>query len=101
VKIEEIKWIIRVAKRVVITCKDANKIHDAIKQEIYSKLRLKYWETMKANIIDLGNNEVEVKDIGMVVAIIMIVFAAITWGLSEALIGSLALRYIINEGKKH
>jgi hypothetical protein len=101
VKLEEVKWIIRVAKRIICTCKDANRIHDAIRQEIYNKLKLKQWETMKDFIIDLGNNEVEVKDIGMVVAILMIVFAAITWGISEALIGALALRYISREGNKN
>jgi len=101
VKLEEVKWIIRVAKRIIFTCKDANRIHDAIRQEIYNKLKLKQWATMKDFIVDLGNNEVEVKDIGMVVAIIMIVFAAITWGMSEALLGALALRYISREGNKN
>lgn len=100
VKIDVIKYMLRAARAVVLTCRDVEKLHEAIKQEIRYKLKLKFSDNLKDYVYDLGDNEVEIKDIGMVVAIIMIVFIGLTWGLTESLLGALALRYIANEGRK-
>jgi tetrahydromethanopterin S-methyltransferase subunit F len=98
VKISAVKWIVRVAKVVVLSCAKLKNINPSIVEELRKKLRLKAWESLET--LDLGGSQSEIKDIGMVVAIVMVVVLALAWGLSSALLSALALRWLVNEGKR-
>ena len=98
VKISAVKWIIRVAKVVVLSCVNFKKVNASIVEELRKKLKLKAWESLES--LDLGGSQSEIKDIGMIVAIVFVVVVAMAWGLSSALLGALALRWLVNEGKK-
>jgi hypothetical protein len=100
VKLDVIKWIVRVAGVVVVSCKDFNKVNDGVRYELRKKLRLRSWEGMGDYVVDLGGSEVEVKDVGMLMAIVLIVFVAFAWGLMWGLMGALALRYVVSEGRR-
>ena len=98
VKVSAVKWIIRVAKVVVLSCASIKKVSASIVEELRKKLRLKAWESLET--LDLGGSQSEIKDIGMVVAIVMVVIVAMAWGLSEGLLSALALRWFVNEGRR-
>lgn len=100
VKVEAVKWLIRSANRVVVSCRDIHRINEGVEYELRKKLKLKVHEGMNKYIVDLGKQEVEVKDVGMVVAIGLIVFVAFAWGLTWGLMGALAFRYLVAEGKR-
>jgi hypothetical protein len=98
VKISAVKWIIRVAKVVVLSCVSVKKVSPSIVEELRKKLRLKAWESLET--LDLGGSQSEIKDIGMIVAIVMVVVLAMAWGLTAGLLSALALRWLVNEGKR-
>jgi hypothetical protein len=98
VKISAVKWIIRVAKVVVLSCVSVKKVNPSIIEELRKKLRLKAWETLET--LDLGGSQSEIKDIGMIVAIVMVVIIAMAWNITAGLLSALALRWLVNEGKK-
>jgi len=100
VKIEAVKWLIRSADVVVVSCQDIHRVNEGIEYELRKKLRLKAHEGMNKYIVDLGKQEVEVKDVGMFVAIGLIVFVAFAWGLTWGLMGALAFRYLVAEGRR-
>jgi hypothetical protein len=97
-KVSAVKWIIRVAKVVVLSCASIKKVNASIVEELRKKLRLKAWETLET--LDLGGSQSEIKDIGMLVAIVMVVVLALAWGLTAGLLSALALRWLVNEGKR-
>ena len=98
VKVSAVKWIIRVAKVVVLSCVSIKKVNASIVEELRKKLRLKAWETLET--LDLGGSQSEIKDIGMIVAIVMVVVLAMAWGLTAGLLSALALRWLVNEGRR-
>jgi len=98
VKISAVKWIVRVAKVVVLSCVSVKKVNPSIVEELRKKLRLKPWETLET--LDLGGSQSEIKDVGMIVAIVMVVVLAMAWGLTAGLLSALALRWLVNEGKR-
>jgi hypothetical protein len=98
VKVSAVKWIVRVAKVVVLSCASIKKVSASIVEELRKKLRLKAWESLET--LDLGGSQSEIKDIGMIVAVVMVVIVAMAWGLSEGLLSALALRWLVNEGKR-
>jgi len=98
VKVSAVKWIIRVAKVVVLSCVSIKKVNASIVEELRRKLRLKAWEVLES--VDLGGSGSEVRDIGMIVAIVMVVVLAMAWGISAGLLSALALRWLVNEGKR-
>jgi hypothetical protein len=98
VKISAVKWIIRVAKVVVLSCVSVKKLHPSVVEELRKKLRLKAWEVLET--LDLGGSQSEIKDIGMIVAIVFVVILALAWGISAGLLSALALRWLVNEGKR-
>jgi len=98
VKISAVKWIVRVAKVVVLSCVSVKKVNPSIVEELRKKLRLKPWETLET--LDLGGSQSEIKDIGMIVAIVMVVVLAMAWGLTAGLLSALALRWLVNEGRR-
>ena len=100
VKLEALKWLIRVSKAVVVSCENIHKVNDSVEAELRKKLRLRAWHGWGDYIIDLGRSEVEVKDVGMIVAIVLIVFVAFVWGLTAGLLGALAFRYLVAEGRR-
>lgn len=100
VKVEAVKWLIRVADVSVVSCQDIHKVNESIEYELRKKLKLKPHESMNKYLVDLGKQEVEVKDVGMIVAIGLIVFVAFAWGLTWGLMGALAFRYLVAEGRK-
>ncbi len=100
VKVEAVKWLIRSADVVVVSCQDIHRVNEGIEYELRKKLRLKAHEGMNKYIVDLGKQEVEVKDVGMVVAIGLIVFVAFAWGLTWGLMGALAFKYLVAEGRR-
>jgi hypothetical protein len=100
VKLDAVKWLIRSAGMVVCSCRDVYKIQDGIEYELRKKLKLKAYQGMGEYVVDLGGSDVEVKDVGMIVAIVLIVFVAFTWGLTFGLMGALALKYVVSEGRR-
>ena len=98
VKVSAVKWIIRVAKVVVLSCVKLKNINPSIVEELRKKLRLKAWESLET--LDLGGSQSEIKDIGMIVAIVMVVVLAMAWGLTAGLLSALALRWLVNEGRR-
>lgn len=98
VKISAVKWIIRVAKVVVLSCVSIKKLNASIVEELRKKLKLKAWESLES--LDLGGSQSEIKDIGMIVAIVMVVVVAMAWDISEGLLTALALRWIMAESKR-
>lgn len=100
VKLDAVKWLIRVSSVVVVSCKDVNKVNDGLEYELRKKLRLRPYQGLGDYVVDLGGSEVEVKDVGMVVAIVLIVFVAFAWGFTYGLLGALALRWLSSEGRR-
>jgi hypothetical protein len=98
VKVSAVKWIIRVAKVVVLSCVSIKKLNASIVEELRKKLKLKAWESLES--LDLGGSQSEIKDIGMIVAIVMVVVVALAWGISEGLLTALALRWLMAEGRR-
>ena len=101
VKVDLVKWLVRVAKVVVVSCKDLKGVNAGIVQELRNKLRLKAHQGFDDRlVVDLGQKEAEVKDVGLIVGIVLVVFVAMAWGLSQALLGALAFRWLVAEGRK-
>ena len=98
VKISAVKWIVRVAKVVVLSCVSVKKVNPSIVEELRKKLRLKPWESLET--LDLGGSQSEIKDIGMIVAIAMVVIIALAWNITAGLLMALAFRWLVNEGRK-
>lgn len=98
VKVSAVKWIIRVAKVVVLSCVSVKKVNPSIVEELRKKLKLKAWEVLET--LDLGGSQSEIKDVGMIVAIVMVVVLAMAWGLTAGLLSALALRWLVNEGRR-
>jgi len=98
VKMSAVKWIIRVAKVVVLSCASIKKVNASIVEELRKKLRLKPWEVLET--LDLGGSQSEIKDIGMIVAIGFVVIIALAWNITAGLLLALALRWMVNEGRR-
>jgi len=98
VKMSAVKQIIRVAKVVVLSCASIKKVNASIVEELRKKLRLKAWEVLET--LDLGGSQSEIKDVGMIVAIVMVVIIALAWNITAGLLSALALRWLVNEGKR-
>ena len=98
VKKQVVKSLIRVSKGWAVSCENERKIDAGITAEIRRKQGLKKWESL--NILDLGRKEEEIKDIGMLMAIFLILGVALAFGFTEALLGALGLRYLVREGEK-
>ncbi|NPB07219.1 MAG: hypothetical protein GXO03_06425 [Aquificae bacterium] len=102
VKTEVVKWLIRVAKVAVVSCRDVKKVHPSLEYELRKKLKLKNWQGWDDGlVVDLGKQETEVKDVGLLVGIILVVFVAMSWGLTHALLGALGLRWLMAEAKQN
>jgi hypothetical protein len=98
VKVSAVKWIIRVAKVVVLSCASIKQVNASIVEELRKKLKLKAWEVLET--LDLGGSQSEIKDVGMIVAIVMVVVLAMAWNITAGLLSALALRWLVNEGKR-
>jgi hypothetical protein len=102
VKVEVIKWLIRVAKVVVVSCRDIKKVHPSLEYELRKKLKLRSWHGWDDRlVVDLGRQETEIKDVGLVVGIVLVVFVAMSWGLTHALLGALAMRWLVAEARQN
>jgi len=98
VKVSAVKWIVRVAKVVVLSCASIKKVNASIVEELRKKLRLKVWESL--DTLDLGGSQSEIKDVGMIIAIVMVVIIALAWDITAGLLLALALRWLVNEGRR-
>ena len=102
VKVEVVKWLIRVSDRVVVSCKDIKRVNPSLEYELRRKLRLRSWEGWDDGlVVDLGKQETEVKDVGLIVGIVLVVFVALSWGLTHALLGALAMRWLVAEARQN
>ena len=102
VKVDVLKWLIRVSRVCVVSCKDIKKVNPSLEYELRKKLRLKSWEGWNDRlVVDLGKQETEIKDIGLIVGIVLVVFVAMAWGLSHALLGALAMRWLVAEARQN
>lgn len=101
VKTEVLKWLIRVSKVAVVSCRDIKKVHPSLEYELRKKLRFKDWHGWDDRlIVDLGKQETEIKDVGLLVGIVLVVFVAMSWGLTHALLGALAMRWLVAEARQ-
>jgi len=96
-KIDVVKWLVRVSAYTVVSCEDIDKVNASIVLELRKKLKLKKHESI--SVINLGKEEVEVRDVGLIVGLIMVVGIAISWGITEALMGALAFRWLVSEAR--
>ena len=97
-KKQVIKSLIRVSKGGAVSCENEKKIDVGIVAEIRRKQGLKKWESLK--VLDIGRKEEEIKDIGMMVAVFLILGIALIFGFHEALLGALGLRYLVKESER-
>lgn len=97
-KRQVVKSLIRVSNGGAVSCENEKKIDPGILTEIRKKQGLKRWENLR--IIDIGRREEEIKDIGMMVAVFLILGVALIFGFTHALLGALGLRYLVREGEK-
>jgi len=102
VKVDVLKWLIRVADRVVVSARDLKRVNPSLEFELRRKLKLKDWEGFPEGVVvDLGKRETEVRDVGLLVGIVLVVFVAMSWGLTQALLGALAMRWIVAEARQN
>lgn len=100
VKVEVLKWLIRVSDRVVVSCRDIKLVHPSLEYELRKKLRLKSFQGWDSSIfVDLGKRETEIRDVGLLTGIVLVVFVALSWGITHALLGALAFRWIVAEAR--
>ena len=97
-KRQVVKSLIRVSKGGAVSCEEERKIDQGILAEIRRKQGLKRWEGLR--VLDLGRKEEEIRDIGMLVAVFLILGVALFFGIMEALLGALGLRYLVREAEK-
>ena len=98
-KINKIKEAIQKAHAVVITAENIKKIDEGIRKEIRKRQKLKVWENIQ--VVDLGNSEEEIKDIGVILIIFLMLGAGLIYGITDAFILGLLLRYMTIEWKYH
>lgn len=94
-------------KGLVINCKsgavafeDEKFINQSLLFEIRRKQGLNRVQSL--NVVELsgrGNNE-EIKDIGVLVGVFLVVVVALLFGMPEFILGAMGLRYLTNEAKK-
>ncbi len=97
-KRQVLKSLIRVSKGGALSCENEKRIDTGIMAEIRRKQGLRKWESLK--LLDLGRKEEEIKDIGMMVAVFLILGVALFFSFHEALLGALGLRYLVREGDR-
>ena len=96
VKVGLLKEIIKNSSGGAVAFENPKKVHPAIIQILRIKQRLEPKEDLQ--VIDLGRAE-EIVDIGMVVALALVVGLGLVYGFSEALLLALGLRWLVREGK--
>ena len=96
-----IKTLIRNAKIVVVSCYDTEKIDPSIITELQKKLRnLKKRAQIEEYCINLGRTEEEIKEIGIILGVVLVIGVALIWGFTEALLGAVVFRWLIYEKKQ-
>jgi len=96
-KINKIKEIIRKARAVVLTAENTKNIDSGLLSEIRRRQKKKKWETIE--ITDLGGTEEEIKDIGVILIIFLMLGAGLIYGMTDAFILGLLLRYLTIESR--
>jgi len=94
-KLQVAKRLINSAEFVVVSCSLLKRVNQSLVQELRKKKRIRDGEALTT--VDLGKTEI--RDVGMIVAIVLVVLLALTWGLTESLILALALRWLVMEGR--
>ena len=98
VKVEAVKRIIRVAKAGAVSCESDKRVDIGILQAIRRKQGLRKWESL--SVVELGAREEEIKDIGGIIAVFLVLGFGLFFGISEAMIGAMGLRYLVREGNR-
>jgi len=98
VKVEAIKRIIRVSAGGAVSCENEKRIDAGIVVEIRRKQGLKRGEGLY--VVELGKREEEIKDIGGVLALVLVLFFGLFLGMAEAFVGAVALRILVREGSR-
>lgn len=97
-KRQVIKSLVRVSVGGAVSCENEKRIDTGIVSEIRRRQGLRKWESLR--VLDIGRKEEEIKDIGMIMAVFLIIGVALVFGFTEALMGALGLRYLVREGDK-
>jgi hypothetical protein len=98
VKTEAVKRLISVSSFAAVAAESEKRIDVGIIQALRAKQGLRRFERLKA--IHLGQREEEIKDIGGVIAIVFVFVFGLVFGVSEALLGALGIRYLSREGRR-
>ena len=98
VKVEAVKEIVRAARAGAVSCVDVKRVDVGILVELRRRQGLKRWESLK--LVELGFREEEVKDIGNVLALILVFCFGLFFGMGEAFVGAMGLRYLVREGRR-
>jgi len=98
VKVEAVKRIIRGARAGAVSCESEKRVDTGIVQELRRRQGLRKWESLR--VVELGAREEEIKDIGNILALVLVVCFGLFLGMSEAIIGAMGLRYLVREGNR-
>lgn len=98
VKIEAVKRLIGGSSFVAVAAESEKRIDVGIIQALRAKQGLRRFERLKT--INLGQREEEIKDIGGIVALVFVFVFGLVFGVSEALLGALGIRYLSREGRR-
>ena len=99
VKTDLVKWLIRVSQVVVVSCGDMDKVNPSLVSELRKKAKLRDHQNWGDCVIELGKEETEIRDVGLIVGLVLIVGIAIACGMTEALAGALAFRWLVAEAR--
>jgi hypothetical protein len=98
VKVETVKRIIGVARAGAVSCESEKRVDVGILQAIRRKQGLRKWESLR--VVELGAREEEIKDIGGIIAVFLVLGFGLFFGISEAVLGAMGLRYLVREGNR-
>jgi hypothetical protein len=98
VKVEAVKKIIFVSSFIGVSAENEKRIDTGIVQALRKKQGLRRGDSLK--VIELGKREEEVKDIGGIISLVLVFCLGLFFGLSEAFVGAIGLRYLVREGNR-
>jgi len=91
-------------KGLIINCRaggvafeDEKFVYDSLLQEVRRKQKLRRGESLR--VVELEAEE-EIKDIGVIVGVVVVAVLALMFRMPEMILLAMALRYMVNEGRR-
>lgn len=92
-----IKGLIINCKAGAVAFEDEKHVYDSLLQEVRRKQKLRRGESLR--VVELEAEE-EIKDIGGIVGVVLVVVLALVFRMPEMILLAMALRYMVNEGRR-